>query len=135
MHTHVMVHGNRREAIFLDDTDRRFLLATLAEACGRTDWRVHAWAHAAKTAEKLVRGRLAAEGLTDQELDRLPGSDPRKVRVARTVREQTTVSMSWIAARLRMRSAANVSHVLRRARAEPTASTKKRGAAQTIRRC
>src|SRR6266511_1885531 len=40
---HVMARGNRREAIFLDDNDRRFFLETLGEACGKTGWRVHAW--------------------------------------------------------------------------------------------
>ena len=40
---HVMARGNRRERIYLDDDDRRFFLATLAEACGMTGWRVHAW--------------------------------------------------------------------------------------------
>lgn len=40
---HVMARGNRRQAIFHDDADRRFFLATLAEACERTGWRVHAW--------------------------------------------------------------------------------------------
>ena len=40
---HVMARGNRREAIFPDDDDRRFFLHTLGEACGRTGWRVHAW--------------------------------------------------------------------------------------------
>jgi REP element-mobilizing transposase RayT len=40
---HVMARGNRREAIFLDDDDRRFFLQVLAEACGQTGWRVHAW--------------------------------------------------------------------------------------------
>ena len=40
---HVMARGNRREKIFLDDDDRRFFLATLADACGMTGWRVHAW--------------------------------------------------------------------------------------------
>ncbi len=40
---HVMARGNRREAIFLDDNDRRFFLQVLAEACGQTGWRVHAW--------------------------------------------------------------------------------------------
>ena len=37
-----MARGNRREAIFHDD-DRRFFLATLAEACGMAGWRVHCW--------------------------------------------------------------------------------------------
>ena len=40
---HVMARGNRREAIFLDDDDRRFFLKALSEACERTGWRVHAW--------------------------------------------------------------------------------------------
>jgi putative transposase len=40
---HIMARGNRKEAIFLDEDDHRFFLKTLAEACGRTGWRVHAW--------------------------------------------------------------------------------------------
>jgi putative transposase len=40
---HVMARGNRREAIFHDDDDRRFFLATLSEACEMTGWQVHAW--------------------------------------------------------------------------------------------
>ncbi len=40
---HVMARGNRRESIFFDDEDRRFFLGTLAEACGMTGWRIHAW--------------------------------------------------------------------------------------------
>jgi len=40
---HVMARGNRREMIFHDEDDRRFFLATLAEACAMTGWRVHAW--------------------------------------------------------------------------------------------
>jgi putative transposase len=38
-----VVRGNRSDAIYLDDDDRRFFLATLGEACGMTGWRVHAW--------------------------------------------------------------------------------------------
>lgn len=40
---HVMARGNRREAIFHDDDDRRFFLHTLGQACEQTGWRVHAW--------------------------------------------------------------------------------------------
>lgn len=40
---HVMARGNRREAIFLDDDDRRFFLHALSQACDMTGWRVHAW--------------------------------------------------------------------------------------------
>ena len=40
---HLLDRGDRREAIFRDDTDRERFLATLGEVCGRTGWRVHAW--------------------------------------------------------------------------------------------
>ena len=42
-HYHVMARGNRREAIFADDDDRRFFLHTLGQACQMTGWRVLAW--------------------------------------------------------------------------------------------
>jgi len=40
---HVMNRGDRREAIFADDADRERLLETLAEACQKTGWQVHAY--------------------------------------------------------------------------------------------
>ena len=39
---HVMNRGDRREAIFRDDADRKRFLETLGEACAKTDWQVHA---------------------------------------------------------------------------------------------
>ena len=38
---HVLDRGDRREAIFKDDADRRRFLETLGEVCARTGWRVH----------------------------------------------------------------------------------------------
>src|SRR5512137_1799867 len=40
---HVMNRGDRREAVFVDDEDRELFLATLSEACQKTDWQMHAW--------------------------------------------------------------------------------------------
>ena len=40
---HVMSRGDRREDIFLDDVDRQDFIKTLAEACQKTGWRVHAY--------------------------------------------------------------------------------------------
>jgi len=40
---HVLDRGDRREAIYGDDEDRRAFLTTLEEACRRTGWRVHAY--------------------------------------------------------------------------------------------
>ena len=39
---HVMDRGDRQERIFLDDVDRQDWLKTLAEACQKTGWQVHA---------------------------------------------------------------------------------------------
>ena len=38
-----MSWGDRREDIFLDDVDRHDFLKTLAEACQKTSWQVHAY--------------------------------------------------------------------------------------------
>ncbi len=40
---HVLNRGDRREEIFRDDPDRRRFLETLAEACVKTGWQVHAY--------------------------------------------------------------------------------------------
>jgi REP element-mobilizing transposase RayT len=40
---HVMDRGDRREDIFINDVDRQDLLKTLAEACQKTAWQVHAY--------------------------------------------------------------------------------------------
>jgi REP element-mobilizing transposase RayT len=40
---HVTARGNHREAIFLDDEDRKYFLETLGDVCEMTGWRVHAW--------------------------------------------------------------------------------------------
>lgn len=40
---HVLDRGDRREDIFQDDVDRQDFLKTLAEACLKTDWQVHAY--------------------------------------------------------------------------------------------
>ena len=39
---HVLNRGDRREPIFRDEQDRLRFLTTLGEACGKTDWHVHA---------------------------------------------------------------------------------------------
>jgi REP element-mobilizing transposase RayT len=71
-------------------------------------------AHCEREALRLLKSGLEAGGLKAAELGNLKGSDPRKVAIARVIRQQTTVSMGWLAERLSMRSAANVSQQIRR---------------------
>ena len=40
---HVMSRGNRRQPIYLDDVERQDFLKTLAQACRKTGWEVHAY--------------------------------------------------------------------------------------------
>src|SRR5437867_669050 len=40
---HVMSRGDQRENIFKDDKDRKRFIHTLAEACRKTDWQIHAF--------------------------------------------------------------------------------------------
>jgi len=40
---HVMSRGDRRENIYVNDVDRQDFLKTLAEACQKTGWQVHAY--------------------------------------------------------------------------------------------
>ncbi len=40
---HIMNRGDRRELIFRDDRDRHRFLETLAEACAKTRWEIHAY--------------------------------------------------------------------------------------------
>jgi hypothetical protein len=47
---------------------------------------------------------------------RLPGSDPRKVAIAGFIHQSTTTPQGWTAERLQMKSAANVSQQLSRAK-------------------
>jgi putative transposase len=75
--------------------------------------------HAQEEAENLVRKGLKKYKLGEETLEELPGSDRRKVAIAESVHRHTTVSQGWIAERLRMKSAANVSQQLGRKRKEP----------------
>jgi hypothetical protein len=66
-------------------------------------------AHGEREALRLLAEGMKAAGLDAVELGRLKGSDPRKVAIARLIRQRTTVSLVWIAERLSMRSAADTS--------------------------
>ena len=71
-------------------------------------------AHGEQEARRLLEAGIEAAGLAPGDLAKLKGSDPRKIAIAQVIRSRTTVSMSWIAGHLSMRSAANASQQLRR---------------------
>ncbi len=104
------------------------LLKLAGKTLGRTKSRAYRGvairrAHGFERAEQWRREGLAAAGLDEKELAATPGSDPRKIALARLLWRGTTVSQVWLAERLAMRSAANVSQQLRRVGTEPIKGT------------
>jgi putative transposase len=75
--------------------------------------------HDEQAAREYVAEGLRMHNLSEEDLAALPGSDPRKVAIARVVRGKTSVRLGWIADALKMKSAANVSQQLRRVGTQP----------------
>ena len=71
-------------------------------------------AHGEHEAERLLKEGIEAADLTLKEVNRLPGSERRKVAIARMIWRQTTVNLHWIAEHLALKSAANASQQMRR---------------------
>ena len=55
-------------------------------------------------AERLVAGRAGGTGLAEEDLARRLKGDKEKVKLARQLRKETTVTLAWVAQRLRMGS-------------------------------
>ena len=74
-------------------------------------------AHGLGEAEAIITGGLMAGGMTEREVKKTNGSEPRKVALAGLVWQRTTASQEWIAKRLCMKSAQNVGQAIRRLKA------------------
>ena len=70
--------------------------------------------HGLQQAKLLFDEGLKKSELTQQTLVHLNGSDLQKVLLAMLIRKKTTVSNSWLAEHLKMKSAANVSRLLKK---------------------
>ena len=95
---HVMNRGDQREDIFRDDHNRQKFLTTLGEACVKTEWQ------AGKEIERL--------GWDEDQLRARRKGHRSKVMLARRLRQETTMSLKWIAARLQMGTWTYVSNLL-----------------------
>ncbi len=70
--------------------------------------------HGERQAQAWLAQGLKAAGIKAAELESVKGSDARKVLLADLLWRRTVVSQEWLAEKLRMRSAANVSQQMRR---------------------
>jgi hypothetical protein len=64
-------------------------------------------------AERLVREELAKLGWAEEQLVHRRKGDAEKVRIARRLRAETTMTLAWMAQRLRMGVWTHVSNLLR----------------------
>jgi REP element-mobilizing transposase RayT len=71
-----------------------------------------ATAHGEEQAKQWLKDGLAAAALGAKDLPHMKGSAPQKLALAELLWKRTTVSQEWIAQKLAMRSAANVSQQL-----------------------
>jgi hypothetical protein len=57
---------------------------------------------AQEKARRIVAGEMRKLGWAEADLERYRKGDRRKVRIARRLRQETTMTLKWIADRLRM---------------------------------
>lgn len=88
--------------------------STLREKRGRGyHSRLEGKAHDEMIAKEMLVAGLGAAGLSVRAVAELPGSDGRKVAIARAIWQRTTIGQGWLAEHLAMSSAANVSQQMR----------------------
>ena len=73
-------------------------------------------AHGEAQAREILETGKRVLGLGQEEIAKKPGSDERKVAIARLIWERTAVSQGWIAFELGMRTGANVSQQIKRSK-------------------
>jgi putative transposase len=93
---------------------RQELLAQVAQAPGASHFGETVQEAVAVQAERLVKDRLQTLGWQEAELISRRKGDPAKVKLAATVRAQTTMPLAWIAQRLAMGSRGYLTWLLHR---------------------
>ena len=124
---HVMNRGDRREPIFHDDLDRKRFVAALGEACTKTDWQMHAYCLMLRRDGKRRKKRRG--GFLQEELDKLgwtakdlaarSKSDIRKMRLARRLWTETSVTWKWISAELHLGTWTHAASQVAKLKTEP----------------
>ena len=92
---------------------RQELLSVMQERVGPNQYGSERQESGEQKAERLVRKGLAELGWAEREMARRAKGDPGKVKLARILREQTIMTLAWIAHRLQMGSWTYVSNLLR----------------------
>jgi REP element-mobilizing transposase RayT len=103
----------RRRGFFGADEFKQELLAQTSERVGAQHYGSERQESGEAKAERLVREGLKKLRWTEAELARRGKGDPGKVGIARQLRQETTMTLAWIARRLQMGVWTHVSNLLR----------------------
>jgi putative transposase len=96
------------------------MLKYIEEQKGRWHYGSELRESAQAKAERLIAQAARCQGLTDQNLALWRKGHPAKVKLAQQLRNETTVTVGWIAQRLNMGTRAHLAHLLARAKLAPT---------------
>ncbi len=88
-----MSRGDHRKSIFKDHRDRAHFVETLAEAKRETE---------EQKAERIVGEELRKPGWAEGKLKERRETNPEKVKVAQRLRQETVMTLDWIAKRMEM---------------------------------
>ena len=110
----------RRDWVLGSEEFRRELLGAAVERLGPNHYGAERWETEVQKAERMVQEELQRLGWPETGLRARPKGHGGKVRVARRLRQETTMSLKWIAARLHLGSWTYVSNLLNEKRLPQT---------------
>jgi hypothetical protein len=95
-----------------DQAFRQELLAQMSEQIGEHHYGEERALSEAERAEGIVRESLKRLGWREADLEQRAKGDGEKLKLALRLREETTVTVKWIAQRLRMGTWTHLNHLL-----------------------
>lgn len=102
----------RRGWFFGSDAAKNELLAPVSDKVGTSHSGPEVVESSETRAERIVQEELNRRQWTADTLSERRKGDPEKVQIARRLRAETTMTMPWIAERLRMGTDTHLSHLL-----------------------
>ncbi len=102
----------RRDWVLGSEAFRQELLAAVGQRVGPNHFGAERQETGVPKAERMVSEELRRLGWDEEQLRARAKGHPEKVRIARRLRGQTTMSLKWIAQRLGMGSWTYVSNLL-----------------------
>ena len=102
----------RRGWFFGDKSLKEELLERVSEQAGDWDYGEELRESTEAKAERMVREELRRRKWTERTLSERRKGDPEKIAIARRLREETTMTLAWVANRLNMGTQTHLAHLL-----------------------